>query len=157
MVRDNKPVSLRKLATEIGIVHRSIYHHFPDKKTLLAEVAGDGFLMLGDRMTKAKNRDKLMRIYLDFAFDEPGLYDLMMNQDNAVMFSNRHLGKGVRSVIDQTLRVLGDTTQDSETNRYLVMALWAKLHGIVSLHRGGVLEARSKADLLNLAVKLDHF
>lgn len=40
-------LSLRRLAREAGVSHNAPYMHFPDKEALMAAIAEQGFLLLG--------------------------------------------------------------------------------------------------------------
>jgi AcrR family transcriptional regulator len=46
-------ISLRELARDVGVNHRAVYRHFPDKLTLLARVAEIGWQRLGQRLKKS--------------------------------------------------------------------------------------------------------
>src|SRR6195256_5385765 len=46
-------ISLRELARDVGVNHRAVYRHFPDKLTLLARVAETGWKRLGQRLKKS--------------------------------------------------------------------------------------------------------
>src|ERR1700750_2914281 len=46
-------ISLRDLARDVGVNHRAVYRHFPDKLSLLARVAEHGWRQLGVQATKS--------------------------------------------------------------------------------------------------------
>jgi AcrR family transcriptional regulator len=46
-------ISLRELAHDVGVNHRAVYRHFPDKLSLLALVAERGWKYLAQRLKKA--------------------------------------------------------------------------------------------------------
>src|ERR1700694_2914120 len=46
-------ISLRELARDTGVNHRAVYRHFPDKLSLLARVAEQGWRQLGARLKKS--------------------------------------------------------------------------------------------------------
>src|SRR3977135_1347326 len=46
-------LSLRELARDVGVNHRAVYRHFPDKLALLALVAETGWRRLGQRLKKS--------------------------------------------------------------------------------------------------------
>lgn len=46
-------ISLRDLARDVGVNHRAVYRHFPDKLSLLARVAEHGWRHLAQRLKKA--------------------------------------------------------------------------------------------------------
>ncbi len=78
-------LSLRELARDAGVNHRAVYRHFPDKLSLLARVAEEGWRRLQQRVKqqtggKAAGEQTLraasIGFYL-FARDHPNLFALM--------------------------------------------------------------------------------
>jgi AcrR family transcriptional regulator len=81
-------ISLRDLARDAGVNHRAVYRHFPDKLSLLARVAEEGWKRLALRVTKsaankAPGEPALVAcgvgLYL-FARDCPNLFHLMAGE-----------------------------------------------------------------------------
>lgn len=83
-------VSLRKIASAVGVSANATYRHFPDKSALLAEVARQAFEELAQLMSDADlepssagsidpvERFKTIgRIYVRYARDNPELFRLM--------------------------------------------------------------------------------
>ena len=78
-------ISLRELAGDAGVNHRAVYRHFPDKRSLLARVAGRGWQQLGLRLKKstagkAPGEPALVAAsvgFFQFARDFPNLFHLM--------------------------------------------------------------------------------
>jgi AcrR family transcriptional regulator len=78
-------ISLRELASAVGVNHRAVYRHFPDKLSLLARVAERGWQQLGHRLKKstagkAPGEPALMAASIDFflfARDHANLFHLM--------------------------------------------------------------------------------
>jgi len=78
-------LSLRELARSAGVNHRAVYRHFPDKLSLMARVAEEGWRRLERRVkqqTAGKSAGEQMLVaagigfYL-FARDSPNLFALM--------------------------------------------------------------------------------
>ncbi|HRF96152.1 MAG TPA: helix-turn-helix domain-containing protein, partial [Aggregatilineales bacterium] len=46
-------LSLRQVAKHIGVSHNAPYQHFPDKEALIAAIAEQGFIRLGEAMDDA--------------------------------------------------------------------------------------------------------
>ena len=78
-------LSLRSLATEVGVSPSAAYHHFADKDALIAAVAMQGFVMLERSVTEAAaslpaTADPAARLgaaaraYIDFALVHPHLF-----------------------------------------------------------------------------------
>ena len=78
-------ISLRDLAADVGVNHRAVYRHFPDKLSLLARVAERGWQRLALRLKKATvgkapGEPALIAAsvgFLQCARDFPNLFHLM--------------------------------------------------------------------------------
>lgn len=77
-------VTMRRVATAVGITPMAIYRHFPDREALLNAVADAGFAELSasikDRKFHGNAEAQLLQvldIYLDHALANPHLFDLM--------------------------------------------------------------------------------
>src|ERR1700692_201544 len=78
-------LSLRAVAREAGVSPAAPYHHFEDKGALLLAVAKEGFDLLDEALTKARNstsdpHDQLAAIgvaYVQYAVSHPALYRVM--------------------------------------------------------------------------------
>ena len=78
-------LSLRELARDAGVNHRAVYRHFPDKLSLLARVAEEGWRRLGQRVKrqtagKTSGEPRLVAAgigFFLFARDYPNLFALM--------------------------------------------------------------------------------
>jgi len=82
-------VSLRKLAAKVGVSRAAPYHHFKDKNELLCAMAEKGFSQLDDIyridfdnavLTKREKFRAFIRGYIQFAEENPELYDLMFGR-----------------------------------------------------------------------------
>ena len=78
-------LSLRELARDAGVNHRAVYRHFPDKLSLLARVAEEGWRRLERRVKqqskgKLSGEQKLVAAGVGFflcAHDHPNMFALM--------------------------------------------------------------------------------
>jgi AcrR family transcriptional regulator len=78
-------LSLRELASDIGVNHRAVYRHFPDKLSLLARVAEEGWRKLERRVRqqsagKPSGEQRLVAAgvgFFLFARDHPNMFALM--------------------------------------------------------------------------------
>lgn len=78
-------LSLRELARDTGVNHRAVYRHFPDKLSLLARVAEEGWQHLERRVKQqltGKPRGERALVaagigFFLFARDHPNLFALM--------------------------------------------------------------------------------
>src|SRR5215470_17792325 len=78
-------LSLRELAKLAGVNHRAVYRHFPDKLSLLARVAEEGWKRLASRMQariSERRRGEASAVasgvaFFLFAREHPSLFRLM--------------------------------------------------------------------------------
>ena len=78
-------LSLRAVAREAGVSPAAPYHHFKDKQDLLAAVANEGWMELGEAVAKARMGSpdaahalsEIGVAYVTFARQNPALYRLM--------------------------------------------------------------------------------
>jgi AcrR family transcriptional regulator len=77
-------VTMRRVATAIGMTPMALYRHYPNRVGLLNTVADAGFVELATkladlRLTGRIDRQllKILDVFLDHAFDNPRLFELM--------------------------------------------------------------------------------
>lgn len=76
-------LSLRRLASELGVTAPALYAHVRDKSDLVATLAETGFRELLDRYAEIATDDPIERIrqqcviYVDMALANPGLFQAM--------------------------------------------------------------------------------
>jgi len=136
-------VSVRSLASEIGVAHRAIYNHFSDKGALLSAVAATGYQELAQALTVTTEPAQHMRAYANYALANRHLYTVMMNLSYEQFESDPELRAGADSVIAASIDVLAPKTGSENEKRRAVMRHWMLIHGGLSLHSSGVLMARS--------------
>ncbi|GAB7105757.1 TetR/AcrR family transcriptional regulator [Streptomyces phaeofaciens JCM 4814] len=153
-------LTLREIARRAGVSHGAPRRHFPTHLELLSAIARRGFTELAVRVTTtlgdgtASPRTQLSelgRAYLEFALDNPGMYELMFRHD---LLESGHLRLRDTSLplfgvlVDLVGRVRPDDRADS---RAVAAALWANLHGIAQLWGWGSLQlATGTADFTPL-------
>jgi AcrR family transcriptional regulator len=156
-------LTLREIARRAGVSHGAPRRYFPTHLELLSAIAHRGFADLGARAAAAlgdggasprAQLTTLGRVYLDFAFTQPGMYELMFRHD--LLESGR---LGLRETSLPLFGVLVDLVGRArpEADATLVAsALWANLHGIAQLWGWGSLQlAAGSTDfvpLLNTAL-----
>ncbi|MCZ1002464.1 TetR/AcrR family transcriptional regulator [Streptomyces mirabilis] len=145
-------LTLREIARRAGVSHGAPRRYFPTHLELLSAIARRGFADLGARATEALGdaaaspRDRLTtlgRVYLDFAFTQPGMYELMFRHD---LLESGKLG--LRETSLPLFGVLVDLVGRArpEADSALVAgALWANLHGIAQLWGWGSLQLATGA------------
>ncbi|MCX5188737.1 TetR/AcrR family transcriptional regulator [Streptomyces sp. NPDC059837] len=156
-------LTLREIARRAGVSHGAPRRYFPTHLELLSAIAHRGFADLGARAAAAlgdggasprAQLTTLGRVYLDFAFTQPGMYELMFRHD--LLESGR---LGLRETSLPLFGVLVDLVGRArpEADATLVAsALWANLHGIAQLWGWGSLQLAAGATdfvpLLNTAL-----
>ncbi len=145
-------LTLREIARRAGVSHGAPRRYFPTHLELLSAIARRGFADLGARATEAlgdggasprAQLTTLGRVYLDFAFTQPGMYELMFRHD---LLESGKLG--LRETSLPLFGVLVDLVGRArpEADAALVAgALWANLHGIAQLWGWGSLQLATGA------------
>ncbi|MEW1640589.1 TetR/AcrR family transcriptional regulator [Streptomyces sp. NPDC091219] len=149
-------LTLREIARRAGVSHGAPRRHFPTHLELLSAIARRGFAQLGERAaetladTGAPPRARLTalgRVYLEFAHDNPGMYELMFRHD---LLESGHLGLRDTSLpLFGVLVELVGRARPGVDARLVAGALWANLHGIAQLWRWGSLQLATGADDFN--------
>ena len=142
---DHEALSLRAVADALGVTHKALYRHFPDKAGLLDAVAAEAFRQLAAALAQpGRDPAAYCRAYLAFALERRGLYRLMM--DAPARRRTKELDQAISAVIETARGVFAD---DREIKR-----MWILLHGGVSLQIVGALEQRDDAAFAEFMVDL---
>lgn len=145
-------LSLREVARHAGVSHSAPYHYFPEKASLLAAVAEQGFVELARDMAAAQARvpdDPLALLeargeaYVNFALRSPSRFRMMFRPELATpelyptiyAASTAAFGMLVESVSAcqrEGLAPAGDPMP-------LVLTCWSAVHGLATLWLDGPL------------------
>ncbi|MGW2046038.1 TetR/AcrR family transcriptional regulator [Streptomyces sp. NPDC001858] len=160
-------LTLREIARRAGVSHGAPRRHFPTHLELLSAIAHRGFTdlagrvktTLGDEAVDARTQlTDLGRVYLEFALENPGMYELMFRHD---LLESGHLRLrdtslplfGVLVELIGRTRPTDDAPDDARADarsdadaRTIAGALWANLHGIAQLWRWGSLQLATGSD-----------
>lgn len=142
-------LSMRSLATKIGVAHRAIYNHFADKDSLLSAVAAIGYHELSALLGKTQNAAEFVRAYATFALNHRHLYTIMMNRSYAEFESMPELRSGADAMIATSIAVLAPEKGSDDDKRRAVMRYWMLVHGGVGLHSSGTLKHRPDEEFIN--------
>jgi AcrR family transcriptional regulator len=142
-------LTIQGLARAAGVSPGAPYHHFPDKQSLLAALATEGFELLGERVTAVVARERspsgriaaIATTYLDFAKEHASHYRIMFLPDieDRVRFASVH------EASDRSLRVLldvvaaGNPGLPPDTVMARAIAALSLCHGFASLRAARVL------------------
>jgi AcrR family transcriptional regulator len=140
--------TIRNIANEIEYSVGTVYVYYKDKNDILYDLHTQGFKQLGGEMKVLFNvadpmeRVKALgRVYLQFAMENPDMYDLMFNMKAPMDFlesvhkEDWNEGKGTFDVLRATVN------QCMEKGHFkghqlepLSFAIWSMVHGMASLH-----------------------
>jgi len=90
-------LTMRALAKAVGVDHRALYRHYPDRDAVLAEVAAEGYRqLLSDQSERCAGSDAPLQTafeaYVHFALDRPHLHGLMLSRSRQAMDAHAALG-----------------------------------------------------------------
>jgi AcrR family transcriptional regulator len=138
--RGVRDLSLRNIATSLDIAPNAIYRYFSDRSALEAALANEAARRLELALRKAAGGcepvatiRRMASAYMRFAKDHRHLYEVMMS-----LHAPEHDAASLNSLwaftVEQVQRIAG-----SERAAQASVALWAFLHGAVTLEAGQVL------------------
>ncbi|MFJ9737477.1 TetR/AcrR family transcriptional regulator [Streptomyces sp. NPDC101166] len=146
-------LTLREIARRAGVSHGAPRRHFPTHLELLSAIAHRGFTELAGRVTSALGDDdappraklsQLGYVYLEFALEQPGMYELMFRHD---LLESGHLRLRDTSLpLFGVLVELVARVRPGADARAVAGALWANLHGLAQLWRWGSLQLATGSD-----------
>ncbi len=128
-------LTMRALARQAKVSHTAPYRHFPDRETLLAALAADGFAMLGKVQRAAAAESGLRGMgeaYVRFALDHPQRFRLMFG---GIVQISRHAA--LRELATKTYEglagALSTRVPEAQGARDSSIAAWALVHGLAQL------------------------
>jgi AcrR family transcriptional regulator len=144
-------VSLRRVATAVGITPMAIYHHFPSREALLHDVCDAEFerhaaLLVADQQQAGGSiQARLTRnldTFLDFALQRPHVYDFVFSQPRT---GARRYPEDFKARRSPTANVLADLISEGmRTGLFRKGDVWeatllmaAQTQGLITLWRGG--------------------
>jgi len=115
---------VREAARRAGVSHNAPYRHFPDRESLLAALAAEGFAQLEESLEGCSGRD-LGEAYVRFALAHPQRFRLM--------FAKRQ-GAALHERFARAFSGLGPEAKLAGA------AAWSLVHGLACLILEGQLE-----------------
>lgn len=143
--RSSGEVTLRSIAREAGIAAPSIYPHFADRDAILDAVVARTFDELAGACSAAadgassgtQRMHAVCDAYIAFARAHPGSYRILFERSAANLADTpRPYAAGIRAfdlLVDALCRMVADGTSTSTDPVADAQALWAALHGLVTL------------------------
>ena len=138
-------MSIRKIADAIEYSVPVVYDHFENKEAILSEFNRQGFKLLGEKLSEAKNKninpvqqlEAITFAYWDFAFDNKEFYQLMYGLGmptceslNSVPELMAFIGV-IHSTIEEIIKNGNNTGSDTWLK---VHSFWSMIHGLVSIN-----------------------
>ena len=123
-------LSLRQAARRAGVSHNAPYRHYPDRESLLAGIAAEGFRRLGEALKDSSGK-AMGEAYVRFALEHPQLFRLMFGGSLAI-------GKypALRESADRAYQALVDRFRVHASERQAnvaAAAAWSLVHGLSHL------------------------
>ena len=127
-------VTIRRLATELGVTQPVLYTAFGKRQDIVDAVALRGFTELA----AALDAGDPAAAYLDFARAHPAVYEAMFLAPTGLRFAATDVPGPMRVAFTALGRTLG-IADDVRTE-----IAWSLLHGVASLDRAGRLSASAR-------------
>jgi AcrR family transcriptional regulator len=146
-------LSLRKLADKVGVSRTAPYHHFKDKNELLCAIAEQGFLhwreiaeeiFQQEALSIKQKYQQFVREYIQYAADNPEIYDLMFGR---TIWKQNSATESLKDVaypsfqfqveLTKSWQQQGLMSPDENTLR-LAQVAWGTMHGIARLLIDGI-------------------
>ena len=152
-------VTTRRLSTEIEYSQPVLYKHFTGMEQIAEAVAVEGFGELADVIRAARSRagtasDALTHIahaYVDFAHDNPAVYDAMFTRATTLRFAAQDTPAQLDAAFAELRHAVGLAADEQDADT-LTEVFWAALHGLVTLSRAGRLRPGYDSERLQLLV-----
>lgn len=126
---------MRELARRARVSHNAPYRHFPDRSSLLAALAADGFRRLGASQQEARAAGGLKGMgeaYVRFALAHPQRFRLMFG--GAIRIAEHPALREVATRVFEGLSgALSGGVAEAAGARDASIAAWATVHGLANL------------------------
>lgn len=143
-------VTMRQLASELGVSPMTPYRYFKDKDAILAAVRANGFARFARAMKAAFESEseptaqsrEVGRAYVDFALKHPDAYRLMFDfaQPNEADYPDLvEAASAARQMLVRHAEGMVRSGQVKGDPEMVAHMLWAALHGAVVLQMAGKL------------------
>lgn len=156
-------MSLRKLANRVGMSATNIYYYYSSKDEIYLNIQIKGFKLLQNSLeeigvSKKEPLDslgKMIRRYLEFGFNNPDYYQIMLNSDTPRYLEYKNTNKKIEPValeakqmavkaIAVPLKIIeqiaeGNDAIPEKEIEFRAYQIWITLHGIVTLNNRNIL------------------
>jgi AcrR family transcriptional regulator len=149
----HEALSMRKLAEALDLKAPSLYRHYADRNALEQAIAARAAMQLHAKLEQdirpLRSASKVLhqsaRTYCEFTKTHPELYDLMMTN-----FTPANIPEA-KALWNFVLEIIGRITKNPDDTSAAV-ALWAFLHGFVTLERNGLFGPSGPKNALEVGI-----
>jgi AcrR family transcriptional regulator len=153
-------VTTRQLSERIEYSQPVLYSHFRGKRGIIGAVALQGAAEMAVALraaTRAAHGPRarvtaLARAYLDFAADNPAVYDAMFQLDGGLAFAKEDTPEPLKDGFAALLETLEEVAGDGVHPGLFTEVFWAALHGLATLTRAGRLPPQDAERRVQLVV-----
>jgi AcrR family transcriptional regulator len=150
-------VTTRRLSTEIEYSQPVLYKHFSSMDAIAEALAIDGFGELAEALRAARaSADPtesplipMAHAYLSFARDNPALYDAMFLRATRLSFAAEDTPAPLVEAFGELRAAIAAVSGERDVDT-LTEVLWATLHGLIMLDRGGRLRPQHDPERIEL-------
>lgn len=118
------------MARRAGVSHNAPYRHFPDRDSLLAELAAQGFRELGEALAARQGRE-MGEAYVHFALAHPNRFRLMFG-GRLELARHASLAEASRATYEALLGAFRAQPSIAEPEK-AAAAAWSLVHGLAHL------------------------
>jgi len=142
--RGAEALSLRALASAVGVSHMAPYAHFKNKTELFQAIASAGFTGLAERMEAVQQNQQPLSLildygtqYIEYAIANPALYKLMLSQTQTAPEMTEELSQASKKPHALLVEAFALAPQTSVPNTIRAQGAWAMVHGLSALITDG--------------------
>ena len=145
-------LSMRKLASQLGVTAPALYRHYESKETVLVEVVGEAFKVFAqyvyralDGRTPVERFSLTGRSYLAFALEHPQYYALLhaaheiMGHGTLPHEATDHARAVGQFMVDRVREGMECGMLKPGPPETVARTIWAHAHGLVSFYHRGLL------------------
>ncbi|MET7461985.1 TetR/AcrR family transcriptional regulator [Nonomuraea sp. NPDC005501] len=150
-------VTTRRLAERVEYSQPVLYSHFDGKDAILRAVAIEGFGELAARLRgvrlaapePAQALHAVCRAYLEFATEQPALYQAMFVLPTDVKFAHAETPPPLRAAFDEFVSCF---RSDNPRRELFAEVTWSALHGMAALSDSGRIPPNFQTERLDFLV-----
>jgi AcrR family transcriptional regulator len=154
-------VTTRRLSTEIEYSQPVLYKHFTGMEEIAEALAIEGFGELADVLHTARvnaetaehSLTPMAHAYLDFARDNPALYDAMFTRKTTLRFAASNTPPPLLAAFAELRDAISAIAHERDVDTFTEV-FWAALHGLTTLARGERLRPGCDSDRIKLLAAL---